>query len=78
MRGRRMTEQELDRQYRRAYGADRLPGLGLDRNVLGEAGRSRLPEGAAEKREEILAEMIAAYARLCELVAAWDREPSDE
>jgi hypothetical protein len=40
-----LTTEELDRQYRRAYPVDRLPGLGLDRNALGEAGASRVRDG---------------------------------
>lgn len=39
--GRRLSPDELDKQYRRAYPDDRLPGLGLDRNALGETGRGR-------------------------------------
>ena len=43
MRGNRMTPEELDRQTRRSYADDRLPGIGLDRNALGVTGMSRLP-----------------------------------
>ncbi|HVX69977.1 MAG TPA: hypothetical protein VHA79_09830 [Mycobacteriales bacterium] len=37
-----LTCEELDRQTRRAYSSDRLPGLGLDRNALGETGAARV------------------------------------
>ena len=39
---RRMSAEELDRQMRRAYPDNRMPGLGLDRNALGETGRERV------------------------------------
>src|SRR3954466_11461997 len=42
---RHLTCEELDRQTRRAYSSDRLPGLGLDRNALGETGRARVRDG---------------------------------
>jgi hypothetical protein len=44
-----ITTEELDRQYRRAYPMDRLPGLGLDRNALGETGAGRLRNGRCRK-----------------------------
>lgn len=37
-----MTREEIDRQHRRAYGPDRLPGQGADRNALGVTGARRL------------------------------------
>lgn len=40
-----LTTEELDRQHRRAYPQDRLPGLGLDRNALGETGDGRARSG---------------------------------
>jgi len=40
-----LTAEEVERQHLRAYSSDRLPGLGLDRNALGEAGRRRVRDG---------------------------------
>jgi hypothetical protein len=44
-----LTTEELDRQYRRVYPSDRMPGLGLDRNSLGELGASRVRNGRCRK-----------------------------
>jgi len=45
-----LTIEEIDAQSHRAYGADRVPGAGGDRNSLGETGRSRVDEEERGRR----------------------------
>ena len=44
-----LSAEEVHRQHLRAYSSDRLPGIGLDRNALGEAGRRRVRDGLCSR-----------------------------
>lgn len=49
-----MSLEEIDRQTRRAYPPDRMPGLGLDRDALGETGAARRYDGRCRRCGETI------------------------